>query len=392
MLRPSEALEIILSRTHALATEQVTVGPHLVGRVLAQPARAAVALPPFSTSSMDGYAVRAAELGNGPVPIALRIAAGDPPSVLAPGTAAGIATGAPVPAGADAIVPHEVTEERDGGLVAAAPAVGACIRTKGEDVQAGDVVVAAGIVLSPAALAALASAGVSQLEVSRRPRVAAIATGSELVAAGIPLEPGQIYESNLTSVTSQAIRCGAEVTMSEVVRDDQQAIADALERALTADVVISSGGVSVGPHDYVKPALLGLGVEEVFWRVAHKPGKPLWFGVADSGALVFGVPGNPVSSLVCFELFIRPALLRMQGASPPLRPVARLARSVKRLSERDHAMRCALSPGPDGMVLEPQPAQESHLIAHAAHADAIAFIDHGDGEAEAGSLVEYVLL
>ncbi len=392
MLTPAEALEIILARTPALPAERVPVSPTLVGRVVAAPARAAVSLPPFSTSSMDGYAVRAAELGNGPVPIALRIAAGDRPSPLAPGTAAGIATGAPVPDGADAIVPIEVTEERDGGLVAERPAVGACIRTMGEDVRAGDTVIGEGIVLSPAALAALASAGVSEIEVARRPRVAAIATGSELVAAGIPLEPGQIYESNLTSVTAQALRCGAELPLTEVVRDDQQAIADTLERALTADVVISSGGVSVGPHDYVKPALLGLGVEEVFWRVAHKPGKPLWFGVAGSGALVFGVPGNPVSSLVCFELFIRPALLRMQGAAPPLRPVARLTHAVKRLRDRDHAMRCTLSPGPDGMQLDPQRSQESHLIAHAAHANAIAFVDHGEGELPAGSLVEYVLL
>ncbi len=392
MLSPSEALEIILERAPALSTERVAVGPGLVGRVLAQPARAVVSLPPFATSSMDGYAVRAAELGDGPVPIAARIAAGDPPIPLAPGTAAGIATGAPVPDGADSIVPIEVTEERDGGLVAAPPVVGACIRRAGEDVSAGDVIAEAGAVLSPAALAALASAGVWELELARRPRVAAIATGSELVAAGEPLQPGQIYESNLTAVTAQSLRAGAEMTMAEVVRDDPQAISDALASALSADVVISSGGVSVGPHDYVKPALLGLGVEEVFWRVAHKPGKPLWFGVADSGALVFGVPGNPVSSLVCFELFIRPALMRMQGAATPPRAVARLARPVKRLRQRDHAMRCTLAPGPDGMQLDPQSAQESHLIAHAAHADAIAFIDHGDGEVAAGELVQYVLL
>ena len=392
MLTPAEALDIILARSPALPSERVAVGPGLVGRVLAEPASAAVSLPPFSTSSMDGYAVRAAELGNGPVPIAFRVAAGDAPSPLAPGTAAGIATGAPVPDGADAIVPIEVAEERDGGLVAAAPVVGACIRVMGEDVAAGDLMGAAGTVLSPAALAALASAGVAELQLARRPRVAAIATGSELVAAGIPLGPGQIYESNLTAVTAQSLRAGADVTMAEVVRDDPKAIADVLASALGADVVISSGGVSVGPHDYVKPALLGLGVEEVFWRVAHKPGKPLWFGVAESGALVFGVPGNPVSSLVCFELFIRPALLRMQGAAMPARPVARLARSVKRLRERDHAMRCTLSPGADGMQLDPQSSQDSHLIAHAAHADAIAFIEHGDGDVPAGTLVQYVLL
>ncbi len=222
--------------------------------------------------------------------------------------------------------------------------------------------------------------------------MAAIATGSELVAAGHSLGPGQIYESNLTALTAQIIRAGGEVVLAEVVADDPQLIAAAFQRGLQADVVISSGGVSVGPHDHVKPALIGLGVREVFWRVAHKPGKPIWFGQAESGTLVFGVPGNPVSSLVCFELFVRPALAVMQGAVAPPRLVARLSEPVQRLEDRDHAVRAALYSGPEGMLLRPQPAQESHLIAHAAHADAIAFIEAGDGEAEAGALVEYVLL
>src|SRR5919204_73512 len=263
--------------------------------------------------AMDGYAVRAADLGDGRVPIAFRLAAGDPPQPLPAGAAAGIATGAPMPPGGDAVVPVEDAEEVGGSLQAAAPQVGAHIRRAGGDVEEGDIIARAGRTLTPALLAAIAAVGTERVRVARRPRLAAISTGSELVRPGAPLGPGEIYESNLTALVAQATRAGAEVTAAEIVHDDRAAIEAAFAGALGADVVVSSGGVSVGPHDHVKPALDALGVREVFWRVAHKPGKPLWFGVAPAGALVFGLPGNPVSSLVCFELFVRPALRRLAG-------------------------------------------------------------------------------
>ncbi|HUZ83624.1 MAG TPA: molybdopterin-binding protein, partial [Gaiellales bacterium] len=206
-------------------------------------------------------------------------------------------------------------------------------------------------------------------------------------------EPGQIHESNTIGLSALAERAGAHVLDPVRVRDDRAATEAAFAAAIAgADVVVSSGGVSVGTHDHVKPALLGLGVAEVFWRVAHKPGKPLWFGVAPTGALVFGLPGNPVSSMVCFELFVRPALRRMQGAPPVIRPVARLARPVEQLAGRDHAMRCTLRPGGDGMELLPQDAQDSHLIAHAAAADAVALVPAGSGALPAGTLVAYLTL
>jgi molybdopterin molybdotransferase len=392
MLRPAEGLRLILGEVRPLEVERLPVSPDLAGRVLAADVTAGVSLPPFATSAMDGYAVRAADMGSGGVPIAFRLGAGDRPQPLPPGAASGIATGAPLPDGADAVVPIEDAREEDGLLFADPPAPGAHIRRQGGDVGAGDVVGRTGTVLTPALLAAISATGVVDVAVSRRPRVAALATGNELVRAGRPLEPGQIYESNLTSIVAQARSAGAEVVAAEIVADDRDATREAFAGAIAADVVISSGGVSVGPHDHVKPALAELGVREVFWRLAHKPGKPLWFGVAPTGALVFGLPGNPVSSLVCFELFLRPALAAMQHGQAPARAVARLAEPVRRLGVRDHAVRCRLSATPEGMVLHPAGAQDSHLIVHAAGADAIALIAAGEGDAPAGLLVEYVPL
>ena len=392
MLTPGEALAQILERAPRLEAEVADVTPALTGRVLAADVFAAVSLPPFATSAMDGYAVRAAELGDGPVPIAFRVAAGDPPRPLPAGAVAGIATGAPMPSGADAVVPIEQAEEVDGALRAERPRPGAHIRPEGGDVESGRLVAQAGRVLTPALLAAVAAVGAARVRVARRPRLAVIATGSELVRPGEPLAPGQIYESNLTAIVAQADRAGADVVGAEIVADDRAATEAAFAAALAADVVVSSGGVSVGPHDHVKGALDALGVAEVFWRVAHKPGKPLWFGVAPQGALVFGVPGNPVSSLVCFELFVRPALRAMQGAPQEPRPVARLAGPIARLESRDHAVRCRLRPGPDGMQLEPGGPQDSHLIVHASGADAVALIAAGMGEVAAGTVVEYVPL
>jgi molybdopterin molybdotransferase len=392
LLRPHEAVRLILEHTTALPAERLPVSPDLAGRVLAAEVVAAVSLPPFATSAMDGYAVRAADMGSGAVPVAFRIGAGQPPRPLPAGAAAGIATGAPLPEGADAIVPVEDAEERDGRLSASPPAAGAHIRPSGGDVRAGEVVGRAGETLTAALLAAISASGTADVAVARRPRLAALATGDELVAPGRPLQPGQIYESNLTAIVAQAREAGAEVVTAETVPDDRAATEAAFGRALEADIVVSSGGVSVGPHDHVKPALGALGVREVFWRLAHKPGKPLWFGVAPAGALVFGLPGNPVSSLVCFQLFLRPALAALQGGRLGPRPVARLAEPVERLRARDHAVRCRLAPSADGMLLHPGGPQDSHLIVHASAADAIALIDAGEGEAPAGLLVEYVPL
>ncbi|MGZ4480954.1 MAG: molybdopterin molybdotransferase MoeA [Gaiellales bacterium] len=385
-------MERILAAAPRLGFSEQPVSQLLSGRVLARDVRALVDLPPFPTSAMDGYAVRSADLAAGPVPVAFRVAAGDRPRPLPAGTAAGIATGAPLPDGADAVVPVEDAREDGERLAAAPPRHGAWIRPAGGDVSAGALVAAAGSQLTPPLLAAIAASGAELVRVADEPRLAVVATGSELVKPGHPLEPGQIYESNAVAVAAQARRAGAQVTEVSTVPDRPEEILEVFRRALDADVVVSTGGVSVGPHDHVKPVLERLGVREVFWQVAHKPGKPLWFGVAPPDTLVFGLPGNPVSSLVTFELFVRPALEAMQGMAPRPRPVARLAEAVPRLASRDHAVRCRLLAGPEGMELHPFGAQDSHLIVHAAAAGVAALIDRGDGEAPAGSLVEYVEL
>ncbi len=392
MLSPAEALQLIRARAPRLPTREVAVGAGLAGEVLAEDVHAAVSLPPFPVSAMDGYAVRRSDLGNGTLPIAFSLAAGDPPRDLPAGTAAGIATGAPMPAGGDAVVPVENAREEEGRLVATAADAGDFVRPAGGDIEMGGLVGAAGARLTPARVAAVSAAGIARVRVGGRPRIAVLATGNELVRPGQPLEPGQIYESNMSAISALAARCGAEVVSAEIVPDSREETERRFAAALgTADVVVSSGGVSVGPHDHVKPAMAALGVEEVFWRIAHKPGKPLWFGVAPSGALVFGLPGNPVSSLVCFELFVREALDAMRGATPLARPVAPLAEPVRRIG-RDHAVRCRLLPGPDGMRLHPHGAQDSHLIVHAANADAIALVERGEGDTPAGLLVEYLPL
>lgn len=383
-------MRLIAAAAPRLPAETLTVAAELSGRVLADSVTAVSSLPPFDVSAMDGYAARRRELGGGPLPVAARVAAGSDPAPLAPGTAAEISTGAAVPAGADAIVPVEDATETAAGLVAEPPR-GDFIRRAGGDLRSGDEVAASGSVLTPALLSAIAAAGVSRITVAVRPRLAVIATGSELAAPGEPLRPGQIHESNSVGLAALGARAGADVLPAVRVADDPAATREAFAAALrSADVVVSSGGVSVGPHDHVKPVLADLGVREVFWRIAHKPGKPLWFGVAPGGGLVFGLPGNPVSSLVCFELFVRPALCAMQGAPAEVRPLARLAEPVKRLAERDHAIRCGLRPGAEGMELVPQAVQDSHLIAHAAAAAAIALIPAGSGELPAGALVEYL--
>ena len=388
LLTVDEARASILQRVRPLPAEQVALGD-AAGRVLAETARSAVDLPPFPASAMDGFAVRAADTP-GRLSVVARIAAGSPaPRPLAAGEAMGIATGGVVPDGADAVVPIEAVSENDGLVEVPAAVPGAHVRPRGGDLGEGDLVVERGTLLRPAELAALAAAGAGAVACARRPRVSLVTTGSELRRAGETLEPGQIYESNGVMLAAAVASAGAVVDAVVSVADDQDAHREALERGLDADVLVTSGGVSVGPHDLVRSIEAELGVEEVFWRVAVKPGKPISFG-ARGGTLVFGLPGNPVSSLVCFELFVRPALLALQGAREP-GPDYRggvLGANVRRNAERDEFLRARLRDG----VLEPLTGQESHMIARAAAADALVLAPRGDGELEAGSRVSYLLL
>lgn len=377
LLTLEAAIETVLAHSERLPDERVNLGD-AVGRVLADPARALVDLPPFASSAMDGFALRSAD-SPGRLPVVARIAAGSPaPRPLRPGEAMGIATGGVVPEGADAVVPIEhVVQQGDDVDVPIAVVNADNIRPRGGDVRAGDTVLEAGTRLGPAQIGALAAAGIAEVVCARAPRVAVLATGSELRTPGEPLEPGEIYEANGAMLEAALRAYGAGVDRLTPVRDDEDAHRGALERALQADVVVSSGGVSVGPHDLVRRVAAELGVEELFWRVAVKPGKPISFGVRD-GTLVFGLPGNPVSTLVGFELFVRPALRALEGERDPgprFRQ-APLARPVRRNDARDELVRARWRDG----ALEVLGGQESHMIVRAAGADALVLVPRGAGE------------
>ncbi len=393
LLTVEEALERILSHARPLPTE--TVGLlEANGRVLRAPALARVDLPPFPSSAMDGFAVRAADTP-GELPVAFRIPAGTaPPGALPPASAAGIATGATVPDGADAVVPVEVVEDRgDSVVVATAVEAGQHVRPRGGDVRAGATVVDAGIRLAAQQIGGLAAAGVAELVCSVRPRVAVLATGSELRAPGTELAPGQIYESNRVMIAAALASSGATVEVMPVVEDDLASHRAALERGLEADVLVTSGGVSMGPHDLVRGVEADLGVEEVFWGVAVKPGKPLTFGVRGD-TLVFGLPGNPVSSLVGALVFVRPALLARQGAASPTPGYlpGRLATALRRNPQRDEFVRARRVATADGELLEAIGGQESHMIVRAASADALVHVPRGESTLEPGAAVRFISL
>jgi molybdopterin molybdotransferase len=260
-------------------------------------------------------------------------------------------------------------------------------------VRAGQVVLPAGSVLGPAELGVAASVGRAELRCALRPRVALVVTGDELALPGEPLAPGQIYSSNAWALAAQVERAGAELVSRASAADTAEGTRAALEQALAgADVVCVSGGVSVGPHDHVRAAMGELGVEERFWGVSLRPGKPTWFGVRD-GTLAFGLPGNPVSAMVTFQLFARPALAALQGAPPEARhATATLGEPVARNPRREQAVRVRLEQTADGLVARPTGAQGSHVLTSMLGADGLALIAPGEGEAPRGERVQVELL
>jgi molybdopterin molybdotransferase len=388
-----EALARIFEQVRPLDAEPVSLSA-VAGRVVAEDARSPVDLPPFASSAMDGYAVRSSDTP-GRLPVVARIAAGVPaPRALEPGEAMGIATGGVVPDGADAVIPIEHVVESDNSVaIEQTVGQGDNVRPRGSDVSAGDLVVAQGSRLGPAQVGALAAAGLVEVSATRRPRVVVLATGTELRRPGEPLGPGEVYEANGVLLATAFASAGARVETLPAVADDAAAHRRALESGLEADVLVTSGGVSVGPHDLVRGLLAELGVEEIFWGVAVKPGKPLAFGVRGS-TLVFGLPGNPVSSLVGAEVFVRPALLALQGASVPgpVYSAGSLASAIRRNAQRDEFVRARSVPAPTTVVLEPIAGQESHMIARAATADALVHAPRGEGELAAGETVRYLPL
>jgi len=389
-----QAQRLVLERVRRPPAERVSL-EQAGGRVLAEAASSVVDLPPFPSSAMDGFALRAADTP-GALPVVFRVAAGRPsPRPLAAGEAMGIATGGVVPDGADAVIPLEYVVESDNTVeIKDRVEPGANVRPRGGDLGAGEAVVPAGTVLGASQLGALAAAGVADVLCGAVPRAAVLATGTELRRPGEPLEPGEVYEANGLILETQLRSAGASVERLAAVADDEDAHREAIARGLEHDLLVTSGGVSVGPHDLVRATEAELGVEEVFWRVAVKPGKPVSFGVRD-GTLVFGLPGNPVSSLVAFELFVRPAVLALQGHSDPLPRFepGRLAAALKLSPARDQLVRARRRDAQDGATeLEPLRGQESHMIASAAGADALVLLPRGEGELVARSPVRYLRL
>jgi molybdopterin molybdotransferase len=393
LLPVEDALARVLAHVRPLPAEVLALTGS-AGRVLAADATAEIDLPRFASSAMDGFALRAEDTP-GSLPVVGRIAAGSPAGrPLAPGEAMGISTGGVVPEGADTVVPIERVHDEGASVVVPDPAAaGSHVRPQGGDVRAGDIVLGRGLRLTPSRLAALASAGVSRVTCARRPRVAIVTTGTELRPPGERLGEGEIYDSNGVMLAALLESAGAFVMAPDHVDDDAQAHAATLARGLEADVLVTSGGVSVGPHDLVRETLAGLGAEEVFWGVAMRPGKPLTFSVCGA-TLVFGLPGNPVSSLVGAMLFLLPAIRALQGVAHP-EPVfltGVLAAPVTRRRARDDFQRARIERSGDEVFLRPLEGQESHMIARAAGADALVHIPRGTGEADEGSLVRYLLL
>ncbi|MEV1242727.1 gephyrin-like molybdotransferase Glp [Nonomuraea sp. NPDC050022] len=381
----------ILATVRPLAPLELDLEQAL-GATLAEEVSSPVPLPPFDNSAMDGYAVRAQDVADVPVtlPVIDDVAAGSSElRAVGPGHAVRIMTGAPVPAGADAVVPVEWT---DGGTVSVtidrAPTVGNAIRRAGEDVQAGEVVLKPGTVIGPAQLGIIAGVGRRRVMVRPRPRVVVLSTGAELVEPGMPLGPGQIWDSNSVTLTAAVRESGAEGFRATTVGDDPAAFLDQLDAQLIrADAIVTSGGVSMGAYEPVKEALTPLGTVN-FEKVAMQPGMPQGFGVVGEDQVpIFALPGNPVSSFVSFLLFVRPALQKMRGlpVEPPETVSARVTGPLRSPSGRRSYLRGVLSS--DGTV-SPVRGQGSHQLAALASANALIVVPEDVTEVPAGAVVE----
>jgi molybdopterin molybdotransferase len=382
VLTLDEAQSIVLSNVSALPAEPAGLVDAL-GRVLTTPVTAQVPLPPFDNSAMDGYAV-VAEDTRGATPGSPRllqiiddIAAGVVPErTVAPGTAARIMTGAMMPPGADAVVIVEHTRPGAPGAVEVFVPVkpGDNVRPAGEDIERGQEALSPGQVMGPGELALAAALGYVTVDVVRRPRVAIVTTGSELVEPGRELRTGAIYNSNQTLLSCRVLAAGAAVGERLHVEDDERAVEDALARCAEADMILTTGGVSVGEYDFVKAALERLG-EMKFWQVRIKPGKPVAFGTVN-GRPLFGLPGNPVSAMVTFELLVAPALRKMSGRTQCLPPTvqATLASGVShKPGRREYRQAVTRSEG-RGYVTDPSPKRGSAMLTSTVGANSLVVI------------------
>ncbi len=395
MILIEEALAIIQREVQPLPAVAMPFNEAL-GLVLAEDVFAGEPMPPFAAASVDGFAVVAAD---GP---GLRRIVGDQMAGyiaevrVEPGTAARVTTGAPIPPGADAMVMIEQTEEKNGqvDIRAGNIQVGANIRPVGQEIKAGQLVLAKGTRLGPAELGLLGTVGQTEVSVHRRPKVAVMSTGDEIVEPYESPKPGQIRDANRFSLVSVVRQVGAEPLDLGIVRDKANSLQATIERGLAeADALLTSGGVSMGQLDLVKPYLASRGTIH-FGRVNTKPGKPVTFATVD-GKPCFAMPGFPVSALVSFEVFVRPALLKMAGHTRIYRPreKARLAHYVKHAPDRTEFQRVVLSRGADGMLVASTTGfQGSGRLLSMVGANGLIVLPHGQGDFEAGTVVEAVVL
>jgi len=392
------ALQAILANAQPLPTERAPL-ELAIGRALATDAVSRVLLPAVDNSAMDGYAVRSEDLKNAseskPVTLKIveRITAGDSPqSTLNTGQVARIMTGGALPPSADAVVMQEDVEVQGSSAVFRESVdAGDYVRRAGEDIRPGDVAVRAGESLGASELALLASIGETHVSVHRRPRVAILATGDELAELGSHA-PGKLVDSNSLALTLRLRELGCDVTALGVARDEPEAIRARFEAAAGADVIVSSAGVSVGEKDFVKPVLQALGAKTLIERVAIRPGKPLVFATRP-GQLYFGLPGNPVSSRVTFEVFVRPAIRALMGLTEPIPTIpAVLKTDFKKLAELTFFTRVRLERDGARLLAVPMPKQGSNYLTSLVGSDGLAILPAGVAELAAGTPVEVMPL
>lgn len=397
-LEAAEALQTILEAARPLPSE---VCPAAVAqdRVLAESVFSTRRLPPWAVSAMDGYALHGADLE--PAALGLSVirenaAGAGPGAALSPGEAVRIFTGAPIPPAAAAVVRQEDTERSgDRVVVGVSVKAGENLREAGEDIDVGDRVLAAGVPLGPAALGVLASVGRTTVAVIQRPRVALLSSGDELIEPDGDAGIGRIVSSNSYSLAAQTREAGAEPTYTGIAADNPEALESMIRASMAGHVIVSSAGVSVGDRDYVRPVLENLGCELIFWGVKIKPGFPLVFGrFGESGPLVFGLPGNPVSAMVTFEQFVRPTLLKMAGHTALHRPrlCATLTEGLTKARGRLHLVRVTLERRGDEVFATSTGNQSSGVLRSMARAQGLLIFPTGADRLEAGARVEVQVL
>jgi molybdopterin molybdotransferase len=405
MISPDDALKLLFDHARVLGAEAVPLA-RAVDRVLASDVRASVALPPFDNSAMDGFALRAADLKDAtpqnPVELTVleTVRAGETGRLeVRPGEAVRIMTGAPLPRGADSVVMVEMTEPGAGGKVRLAKATRerSHVRARGEDVLEGSLLLEAGALLRPYDIALLAAQGVAAVPVVRLPRVAVLATGDELVDFREPLAPARIRNSNGPALLAALSRWGVPAENLGIAADEPAALRAVLGAALErSDVLVVTGGVSVGDFDCTKSVLAALGLREVFWKVAIKPGKPLFFGVLEAPGsapkLAFGLPGNPIAALVCLEEFVRPALEKLQGYAPK-HPSYHLSGTAEndypKPVDRRQYLFCRARPAPGGYALDIIRPQGSAMLGMASRANALALAPAGADRVRRGDTLGF---